>query len=260
MFAQLQHTSVLASLLISCLIPHPTSIVYEVTHTVLSLHWAKHSGFLFFLFFFPFSSSSCFSSCRVETLVPTDTISAQGDWREDWDNVVLQAIDEEQPSYLFYRLDNKNESGERHILRGRPIFRQVPQVDRLVASAVAPRPSSGYTFVFIAWSPDYAHIKQKMMYASTRATCKQIFGSVHIAHELFGTLPVWRRAVGGMHRVIWLSCFHGGILIPVPRLLGRHFAFGLRQVCGERVCAATLDHGRAGEEGNSQSRGELGAS
>jgi len=90
-----------------------------------------------------------------EKLTPGTTLNAQGDWREDWDNVVMQVIEDEEPCYMLFRLDTKN--------------------------------ASGFDFVFIAWSPDDAHIRKKMVYASTRATCKQIFGSQYIKHELFGT-------------------------------------------------------------------------
>ena len=63
-------------------------------------------------------------------------------------------------------------------------------------------PPSGFDFVFIAWSPDDAHIRKKMVYASTRATCKQIFGSQYIKHELFGTSTVHSHAAARASAVL----------------------------------------------------------
>lgn len=67
-------------------------------------------------------------------------------------------IDEDSPCYLIYRLDSTNHAGS--------------------------------DFVFIAWSPDFAHIRQKMLYASTRATLKSMIGLQYIKEEIFGTVTV----------------------------------------------------------------------
>lgn len=67
-------------------------------------------------------------------------------------------LDEKNPCYVLYRLDTKN--------------------------------SVGYNFVFIAWSPDFANVKEKMLYASTKATFKQTFGTHHIKDELYATEKV----------------------------------------------------------------------
>ncbi|KAH9496320.1 Twinfilin-2-A [Bulinus truncatus] len=60
------------------------------------------------------------------------------------------------PCYILYRLDTKN--------------------------------SMGYEWLFIAWSPDFAPVRQKMLYAATRATMKSEFGGGQIKDELFGTV------------------------------------------------------------------------
>ena len=49
---------------------------------------------------------------------------------------------------------------------------------------------TGYDFVFIAFSPDFAHVREKMLYASTRSTLKLAFGTNYIIDELFGTVAV----------------------------------------------------------------------
>ena len=50
--------------------------------------------------------------------------------------------------------------------------------------------SSGYEWLFVSWSPDTAPIRQKMLYASTKATLKQEFGTSQIKEELHGTILV----------------------------------------------------------------------
>eukprot|EP00047_Mylnosiga_fluctuans_P018983 m.77171 g.77171 ORF g.77171 m.77171 type:complete len:351 (+) comp7907_c0_seq5:764-1816(+) len=75
-----------------------------------------------------------------------------------YDKTVLPQLEDKQPCYIFYRLDSQN--------------------------------SYGYEYIFIMWSPDFAHVRQKMVYASTRSTLKTIFGLQHIKDELFGTVKV----------------------------------------------------------------------
>ena len=62
------------------------------------------------------------------------------------------------PCYILYRLDSRN--------------------------------ASGFDFAFMAWSPDFANVKDKMLYASTKATFKQTFGTRYIKEELYATEPV----------------------------------------------------------------------
>lgn len=77
-------------------------------------------------------------------------------WDTDFDEFVLNQIEPNNPCYLFYRLDEKT--------------------------------NSGYTWLFITWSPDLAATKQKMLYASTKSTLKLEFGAGQIKDELFGTV------------------------------------------------------------------------
>ncbi|XP_073476048.1 twinfilin-1 [Aquarana catesbeiana] len=76
-------------------------------------------------------------------------------WDKDYDDFILPILEDQQPCYILYRLDTQN--------------------------------AQGYEWVFIAWSPDYSHVRQKMLYAATRATVKKEFGGGHIKEELFGT-------------------------------------------------------------------------
>ncbi|CAH1783027.1 unnamed protein product [Owenia fusiformis] len=63
---------------------------------------------------------------------------------------------EKQPCYIFYRLDSKNDQG--------------------------------YQWVYLLWSPDNSHVRQKMLYASTRSTLKSEFGGGQIKEEIYGTV------------------------------------------------------------------------
>jgi len=47
-----------------------------------------------------------------------------------------------------------------------------------------------YDWLLISWCPDIVLIRQKMLYASTKATLKQEFGSAKIKEELHGTIMV----------------------------------------------------------------------
>ncbi|TRY55068.1 hypothetical protein DNTS_020789 [Danionella cerebrum] len=77
-------------------------------------------------------------------------------WDKDYDHFLLPLLDPHEPCYILYRLDSKN-----------------PQ---------------GYEWLFISWSPDQSPVRQKMLYAATRATVKKEFGGGHVKDEMFGTV------------------------------------------------------------------------
>ncbi|KAG9490234.1 hypothetical protein GDO78_005884 [Eleutherodactylus coqui] len=101
-------------------------------------------------------------------------------WERDYDKFILPLLEDKQPCYILYRLDSQN--------------------------------AQGYEWIFIAWSPDYSHVRQKMLYAATRATVKKEFGGGHIKDEIFGTTkthtPV---SVDAKHQTIQ------GVAFPVER-------------------------------------------
>lgn len=66
--------------------------------------------------------------------------------------------DPTDPCYILFRLDEKN--------------------------------SSGYIWILLCYVPDKAKVRDKMKYASSRATLRRQLGSTYFAHEVFGTLPV----------------------------------------------------------------------
>ncbi|XP_076012600.1 twinfilin-2-like isoform X1 [Genypterus blacodes] len=77
-------------------------------------------------------------------------------WDKDYDHFLLPLLMPQEPCYILYRLDSQN--------------------------------AHGYEWIFIAWSPDQSPVRQKMMYAATRATLKKEFGGAHIKDEMFGTV------------------------------------------------------------------------
>ncbi|XP_044133006.1 twinfilin-1 [Bufo gargarizans] len=90
-----------------------------------------------------------------EQLMVSVTEKPASSWERDYDSFILPLLEDKQPCYILYRLDSQN--------------------------------AQGYEWLFIAWSPDYSHVRQKMLYAATRATVKKEFGGGHIKDEIFGT-------------------------------------------------------------------------
>ncbi|XP_037093027.1 twinfilin-1-like [Pollicipes pollicipes] len=82
-------------------------------------------------------------------------VPAESTWETDWDSTVPDLTDDKQPTYILYRLDSKN--------------------------------SMGFEWLLITWSPDDSPVRQKMLYASTKATLKKEFGGAQIKDEVFGT-------------------------------------------------------------------------
>ncbi|KAL8589392.1 hypothetical protein ACOMHN_021544 [Nucella lapillus] len=71
--------------------------------------------------------------------------------------MVAPVLEEKMPCYVFLRYDSQN--------------------------------NLGYEWLFISWSPDFSKVRDKMLYAATRATLKTEFGGGEIKEELFGTDP-----------------------------------------------------------------------
>ncbi|XP_077459551.1 twinfilin-2 [Stigmatopora argus] len=76
-------------------------------------------------------------------------------WDRDYDRFLLPLLDPQEPCYVLYRLDSRN--------------------------------ALGFEWLFLSWSPDQSPVKDKMVYAATRATVKKEFGGGHVKYEMFGT-------------------------------------------------------------------------
>eukprot|EP00037_Helgoeca_nana_P000222 m.20755 g.20755 ORF g.20755 m.20755 type:complete len:350 (+) comp10284_c0_seq2:1842-2891(+) len=92
-----------------------------------------------------------------EELQSGGVATAEGDEREDYDKCVLAALEEKECCYILYRLDSEG--------------------------------SNGFHWIFMSYNPDWAHVRDKMVYAATRATLKTLFGIDYIKEEMFGTVP-----------------------------------------------------------------------
>lgn len=92
---------------------------------------------------------------KNEELVLDASQSPHGSFEEDYDKLMLPLLEDKQPCYILLRLDSKN--------------------------------NMGYEWIFISWSPDHSPVRQKMLYAATRATLKKEFGGGQIKEEVFGT-------------------------------------------------------------------------
>uniref|UniRef100_A0A5K3F1K7 Twinfilin n=1 Tax=Mesocestoides corti TaxID=53468 RepID=A0A5K3F1K7_MESCO len=80
------------------------------------------------------------------------TRPVKGSWQDDFDQLVKPLLEPSTASYFLYRLDSKNDLG--------------------------------YEWVLFTWIPDEAHVWQKTLYASTRATFRQQFGDGYLADDL----------------------------------------------------------------------------
>ncbi|KAG8232869.1 hypothetical protein J437_LFUL012485, partial [Ladona fulva] len=101
------------------------------------------------------------------------TLSAQtgtkGTWEQDYDRVVLPLVEDDQPCYILYRFDTKSSTGS-------------------------------YDWALISWSPDDSSVRQKMLYASTKATLKQEFGGGQIKEEIHATVKVEEVTLNGFKK------------------------------------------------------------
>ncbi|XP_037949752.1 twinfilin [Teleopsis dalmanni] len=94
-------------------------------------------------------------SIENEELTCSGTTEVKKDWERDYDKLITPLLDENVPCYILYRLDTKT--------------------------------SMGHAWLLLSWVPDAASIRQKMVYASTKATLKTEFGSAHITEEIHCT-------------------------------------------------------------------------
>lgn len=81
----------------------------------------------------------------------------QGGWEDDWERTVPECAHPDIPCFILYRLDEKDGS-------------------------------DNYLWILISWSPDIAHTRLKMLYASTKATFKKEFGGGQLKEEYYANM------------------------------------------------------------------------
>ncbi|KAI8428543.1 hypothetical protein MSG28_007311 [Choristoneura fumiferana] len=97
-------------------------------------------------------------SIENEQLTLAKYLPTKGSWEQDFDKYLPGMIVDDMPCYLLYRFDTTN--------------------------------SVGHEWLLLSWSPDDSPVRHKMLYASTKATLKQEFGSAHIKDEMHATTKV----------------------------------------------------------------------
>lgn len=91
------------------------------------------------------------------TLIPSAVRASDKDWDIDYEAFVLDVVEKDRCCFIMFRLDTTN--------------------------------AQGYDWIFTSFSPDFAAVRDKMVYASTRATLKSLINPAYIKQELFGTVP-----------------------------------------------------------------------
>uniref|UniRef100_A0A8C9ZSH2 Twinfilin n=1 Tax=Sander lucioperca TaxID=283035 RepID=A0A8C9ZSH2_SANLU len=127
----------------------------------------KHTGPITCLQFNP--KFMTFASACSNMLVLGSFREPEKSWDQDYDHFLLPLLNDQEPCYILYRLDSQN--------------------------------AQGYEWIFISWSPDQSPVKQKMLYAATRATVKKEFGGGHVKYEMFGTAEEDVCLLGYQHHV-----------------------------------------------------------
>ncbi|CAI2172299.1 16211_t:CDS:2 [Funneliformis geosporum] len=90
-----------------------------------------------------------------ESLVPNGTKDTAKNWESDF-AVVSEFLEEKTPCYIFYRLDSKSSTGD-------------------------------YEWIFMTYVPDISKVRDKMLYASTRATLLKELGDSRFVDSVYGS-------------------------------------------------------------------------
>jgi twinfilin-like protein len=96
-------------------------------------------------------------SIKSEQLVLDGHEHSNGKLEQDFNQFVKRLVLDKQPCYLLIRLDTKNTV------------------------------TKAYDWHLIVWSPELSPVREKMLYASTKATLKKEFGTSHLTLDYFAT-------------------------------------------------------------------------
>ncbi|KAG0182087.1 Twinfilin-1 [Apophysomyces sp. BC1021] len=91
-----------------------------------------------------------------ESLVANGSTDVEKTFEQDYEEQVPPYLESSQPAYVLVRLDNKSSTGE-------------------------------YQWIFLSYVPDNAKVREKMLYASTRATLTKELGDYRFVDSLYGT-------------------------------------------------------------------------
>lgn len=93
---------------------------------------------------------------QEDQLVSSETVSIQNDFESDLE-LCGQLLDKASPCYLLFKTDTKSIE------------------------------VTGYNWLFLFYVPDIAKVREKMTYASTRATLKRELGNAHFVDEIYSS-------------------------------------------------------------------------
>jgi len=109
-----------------------------------------------------------FGKCRdgsirlIKISIENEALSLSGShkplsskWEDDYEKLILPVLEESQPCYILFRLESTI--------------------------------NNGYEWLLFTWSPDDSPVRQKMLYASTKATLRLEFGAGQIKEEVFAS-------------------------------------------------------------------------
>lgn len=80
-----------------------------------------------------------------------------GDWEADWDTVVPSLTEDKTPRFILYRLDTRSKVG--------------------------------WEWTVIEWIPDGARVRDKMLYAASKATLTKTLGQAQFTDSVYATVP-----------------------------------------------------------------------
>lgn len=89
----------------------------------------------------------------------------------DYKQYIDDYLEATTPAYIFVRLDEKASTGE-------------------------------YKWLFLCYVPDHAKVRDKMLYASTRATLTKELGDYRFADSIYGTEKVMQLGKQWLYEVI----------------------------------------------------------
>ncbi|ORX53293.1 actin depolymerizing protein [Piromyces finnis] len=91
---------------------------------------------------------------KEEQMIPEGTIPTSGTWEEDYD--ITQWLNPASPCYILYRLDSKT--------------------------------TETFDWIIISYVPDDSRVREKMLYAASRATLTKVLGDNKFVDSLYGSI------------------------------------------------------------------------
>lgn len=92
---------------------------------------------------------------KEEQMIPEGSIPTSGTWEEDYQNIT-QWINPASPCYILYRLDSKT--------------------------------AETFDWIIISYVPDDSKVREKMLYAASRATLTKVLGDNKFVDSLYGSI------------------------------------------------------------------------